>query len=100
MVNQKDLVRSIVEDMRPLYEESPKRPITTWEVKAVLDSARELILATINDDDVRLFRDLVISKTMKSEKSGRNPQTGEKIVIPAHGSPKAKFGKAFKEAVK
>lgn len=35
----------------------------------------------------------------RAERNGRNPQTGEDIVIPACKAPKFKAGKALKEAV-
>ncbi len=35
----------------------------------------------------------------REERIGRNPQTGEEMIIPASKSPKFKAGKSFKEAV-
>ncbi|WP_336932077.1 HU family DNA-binding protein [Acinetobacter bereziniae] len=37
--------------------------------------------------------------TQRAERKGRNPKTGEELVIPATNSPTFKAGKAFKEAV-
>lgn len=36
----------------------------------------------------------------RAEREGRNPQTGETIMIPARKSPSFKFGKAFKDKFK
>ena len=36
----------------------------------------------------------------RAERTGRNPQTGKKITIPAVKTPKFKAGKALKDAVK
>lgn len=35
----------------------------------------------------------------RAERVGRNPHTGEELVIPASKSPKLKFGKAMKDAI-
>ena len=50
-------------------------------------------------DDVRLvgFGNFAVSQRAASE--GRNPRTGEKIMIPASKQPKFKAGKALKDAV-
>lgn len=36
----------------------------------------------------------------RAERQGRNPQTGESMLIPASKSPKFKAGKALKDAIK
>lgn len=38
--------------------------------------------------------------TERAECQGRNPQTGESMIIPASKSPKFKAGKALKDAIK
>lgn len=38
--------------------------------------------------------------TERAERQGRNPSTGESMVIPASKSPKFKAGKALKDAIK
>ena len=65
---------------------------------------------------VKAFTDVVVEELKKGEKiqlvgfgtfevseraarTGRNPQTGEEMNIPASKSPKFKAGKAFKDAL-
>ena len=36
----------------------------------------------------------------RAERKGKNPKTGEELIIPACTTPKFKAGKAFKDAVK
>ena len=43
------------------------------------------------------FTDVVAAE--RAERTGRNPQTGKDIVIPASKSPKFKAGKALKDIV-
>jgi DNA-binding protein HU-beta len=44
--------------------------------------------------------DLVHLKYVSAERTGRNPQTGEEMTIPASKAPAFKPGKELKEAVK
>ena len=67
-------------------------------------SAVEALLDTITGalkkgDDVRLtgFGSFVVTKRAAS--TGRNPRTGEAMMIPASNNPKFKAGKALKDAV-
>ena len=71
------------------------------EVAEVLSS----ILATIEQalvkgEEVRLPGFGIFSVKESAERNGRNPQTGEKITIPASKKPKFSFGKTVKDAVK
>lgn len=51
------------------------------------------------EGEVKLFDGVTLVVKEVAEREARNPQTGETIVVPAHRSPKAKFGKAIKEAI-
>ena len=76
---------------------------TGIEKKRVLDVLRTAIEITeiklANGEDVRIrnFGTFYVSKM--NERKGRNPQTGEEIIIPAHKVPKFKPVNSFKEFV-
>jgi DNA-binding protein HU-beta len=50
-------------------------------------------------DDVRLVGFGTFSVANRAASEGRNPQTGEKINIPASKQPKFKAGKGLKDAI-
>jgi DNA-binding protein HU-beta len=50
-------------------------------------------------DDVRLVGFGSFSVASRPERDGKNPRTGEKIVIPAGKQPKFSAGKALKDSV-
>ncbi|MBF0606476.1 MAG: HU family DNA-binding protein [Magnetococcales bacterium] len=58
-----------------------------------------VITATSNGEKVYLVGFGAFSISERKEREGRNPRTGEPIVIPAAKSPKFTAGKAFKDAV-
>ena len=89
MVSQKMLIDGIAEETK----------LAKKDIKRVLDVAGELTAATIRDEEVRLFQGLTIAAVERPARVGRNPRTGETIQIPSKFTPKAKFGKYFKEAV-
>lgn len=72
--------------------------------KAAADRVTEAVFATITDtlksgEDVRLAGFGTFSVTSRSERKGRNPRTGEVIILPASKIPKFSVGKILKEAV-
>jgi DNA-binding protein HU-beta len=65
-------------------------------VEAVL----EIIAGTLREGDtVTLSGFGTFSVSNRSERSGRNPRTGEMITIPASKAPKFKSGKGLKDAL-
>ncbi|MDY0301788.1 MAG: HU family DNA-binding protein [Trichlorobacter sp.] len=52
-----------------------------------------------NNDEICLVGFGTFSTVKREARTGQNPQTGEKINIPASIAPKFKPGKALKEAV-
>ena len=56
--------------------------------------------ALVNGEEVTLIGFGTFKVTERKAKTGRNPQTGEAIQIPASKSPTFKAGKALKDAVK
>ena len=65
-------------------------------VGTFLDS---IVEAVSNDDKVRLSKFGAFSSSFRPERTGRNPQTGESITIPAATVVKFKVYESFKEAV-
>ena len=69
-------------------------------VKKVLDGLIGSIeKALIDGDTVTLIGFGTFSLRSRAARVGRNPQTGEKLNIPASKAPAFKPGKAFKDAV-
>jgi len=68
-------------------------------------NAVDAVFATIttaleNNDKVQLIGFGTFEVRERSERQGRNPQTGEEMTIPASKIPAFKPGKALKDAVK
>jgi DNA-binding protein HU-beta len=77
-----------------------KLGLSKTAVSAVVDAALEAIADALkNDDEVRLvgFGNFYVAKRAASK--GRNPRTGEDIVIKASKNPKFKAGKLLKDHV-
>ena len=65
-------------------------------VKAVTDS---IVEALKNGEKVQLVGFGTFEVKTRGERKGRNPKSGEEIVIPASKHPTFTAGKAFKDAV-
>lgn len=77
-----------------------KTKLSKKDVEAAVKGFTEVVTAELKKDGkVQLvgFGTFEVSKRAKRE--GRNPQTGETMVIPACKAPKFKAGKALKDAV-
>lgn len=66
-----------------------------------LDSFYNVVSSTIQNgnDEVRITNFGTFCSTKRSATTGRNPQTGETIKIPASYQPKFRAGKGLKEIV-
>lgn len=51
-------------------------------------------------DSVKIIDSVTLSGREVPERTARNPQTGEAVVVPAHMAPKCKFGTVVKEYIK
>ena len=72
--------------------------LTKADCEKVLDSTLESIKKAIKKgDDVTLVGFGTFTRSKRKARTGRNPQTGESIKIPAATVPKFRAGKAFKE---
>ena len=78
-----------------------KTELSKRDIGLVLETFEEVVTKALkNDEKVTLtgFGTFRVSK--RAERAGINPQTKEKIQIPAMSVPKFTAGKALKEAVK
>ncbi len=89
-MNKTELIAAIAEKAELSKKDSEKA------LKAFIDTVTE---ALKNEDKVALvgFGSFEVSK--RAERTGKNPQTGKEITIPAATVPKFKAGKALKDAV-
>ncbi|MDH2449381.1 HU family DNA-binding protein [Priestia megaterium] len=78
-----------------------KSELTKQDAKKAVDSLFETISTTLaKGEKVQLVGLGTFEVRERSDRTGRNPQTGEEMTIPATKVPGFKAGKEFKEAVK
>lgn len=71
------------------------------QAEMILDHTLEAIKKAVSKgDDVKLVGFGTFSRGKRKARTGRNPQTGATISIPASKVPRFKAGKEFKELVK
>lgn len=90
-MNKTELINQVAEKTGLTKKDSTKA------VDALFDSITE---ALRNGDKVQLIGFGNFEVRERAERTGRNPQTGEEMVIPATKVPAFKPGKALKDAVK
>jgi DNA-binding protein HU-beta len=75
--------------------------VTKVDAEMVLNSALDAIKKSVKKgEDVTLIGFGTFTKTKRKARSGRNPQTGKEIKIPAMTVPKFRPGREFKDALK
>ncbi len=75
--------------------------LTLKAAESVVNSFLDIIEKALKNGDTVLFTGFgKFEVRSKKERTGRNPQTGAKITIPATKSPAFRAGKALKSAVK
>lgn len=80
---------------------STKSELTKQDSKKAVDALFETISNTLaKEEKVQLVGFGTFEVRERAERTGRNPQTGEEMTIPASKSPAFKPGKELKEAVK
>lgn len=73
---------------------------TQKEIKEVLDVMQTVAYAEMAKcEEVKLFDGLTLVGVHKDACQKRNPMTGEMVEVAAKNAPKAKFGKACKDAI-
>jgi DNA-binding protein HU-beta len=89
-LNKAELIEDIVQ----------RTGMSKKEAGAGVDAVFDCIArALANGDRVQLTGFGTFEVRNREERRGRNPQTGEEIVIPARTTPIFRAGKALKEAV-
>jgi DNA-binding protein HU-beta len=75
--------------------------LTKTAVEETLNSALEAIKKSVKKgDDVTLVGFGTFTRSKRKARSGRNPQTGKEIKIPAMTVPRFRAGKEFKDSVR
>lgn len=75
--------------------------LTKKDVAAVVDAYHQTVTKTLKKNDkVQIIGFGTFETSKRAARTGRNPQTGAEIKIPAAKVPKFKAGKALKDAVK
>lgn len=78
-----------------------KTLLTKVQSEQVIDAALEIISkAVAKGDEVKLVGFGTFSRSARKSRTGRNPKTGTKLVIPAAKVPKFKAGKDFRDLCK
>lgn len=77
-----------------------KAGLTKKDADAALKAFTEVVEETLKaGDSIQLIGFGTFEVAERAERTGRNPQTGAEMVIPASKAPKFKAGKALKEAL-
>ncbi|NER78954.1 MAG: HU family DNA-binding protein [Leptolyngbya sp. SIO1D8] len=77
-----------------------KSGVTKKQADSVLTAAIEAIMETVSEGDkVTLVGFGSFERRDRKEREGRNPKTGETMIIPATKVPAFSAGKQFKEMV-
>lgn len=87
-VNQKDVAREL----------AAKRGVTIKEAEEIVEDLLTILDAHIEaGDTVTLHTRVRLEQIVRNERKGRNPQTGEEMVIPAHKTYRAKLLTGWKD---
>lgn len=74
--------------------------LTKKDADAALKAFTEVVEETLKaGDSIQLIGFGTFEAAERAERTGRNPQTGAEMVIPASKAPKFKAGKALKDAL-
>lgn len=95
-MNKTDLVKVVKETVSETLDGVTLKDTTIF-VDATIKAIQDAVVA---GEKVQLVGFGTFETTERAARTGRNPQTGETLDIPASKSPKFKAGKAFKDAVK
>lgn len=96
-MNKGELVHAVTEKAKEQLGDST---ITKKEVDAVLSAAIDCIMESVSEGEkVTLVGFGSFEARARKEREGRNPKTGEKMVIPATKVPAFSAGKMFKDKV-
>ena len=91
MTTQKEFIEAVSEKMSVKKSEAEKM------VNVFLEVVEQAIL---EDGKIKVGSHFSLEVVNRAERKGRNPQTGEELVIPAKRDVKAKIYKSLKDLVK
>jgi DNA-binding protein HU-beta len=75
--------------------------LTKVDMEAVLNATLDTIKKTVKKgEDVTLIGFGTFTRSKRKARSGRNPQTGKEIKIPAMTVPRFRAGREFKDALR
>lgn len=75
--------------------------LTKSQSETVLDAALEIIQKTVSKgEEVKLVGFGTFTRLARKTRNGRNPKTGQSVVIPGGKIPRFRPGKDFKDRVK
>ena len=78
-----------------------KAETTQKATREFLDAMQEVVYEEMaNGGEVKIMDAITLLAKEVPERTARNPQSGEEIVVPPHLAPKAKFGKGIKDYLK
>ncbi|RME17016.1 MAG: HU family DNA-binding protein [Bdellovibrio sp.] len=79
---------------------SQRTKLTKTQTETILDATLEIIQeSVVKGEDVKLVGFGIFDKAVRKQRNGRNPKTGETIVIPETIVPRFRPGKDFKNLV-
>lgn len=88
-MNKVEMIKAIAE----------RTGFTQKDVKVVMEAMQDVTFATVAHEEVKLMDGVTLTVAERAARTGRNPQTGETLEIPAKVTPKCKFGKAIKDVI-
>lgn len=75
--------------------------LTKTNIEDVVNAALEIVKKTVKKgEDVTLVGFGTFTKSKRKARTGRNPQTGKEIKIPAMTVPRFRPGKEFKDSLR
>lgn len=90
MANKSDLIDAI----------AGRASLSKKDAEQVLDTVIDAVVQTLKKGDKLTISGFgTFSVSQRAARTGRNPQTGEAIQIPASKNPRFKPGKALKDAI-
>ena len=91
MINYKDFIKQI----------SKTTGYSQKNIQEILDNAEAVLIENLkNDEEVKILKTISIVPSQREEKEMRNPYSGEKIMVPAKRTIKAKISQTLKDIVK
>lgn len=73
---------------------------TQKAIKEILDTMQDVVFEVMNaEGEVKLFDGVTLAGVHKDARTARNPIDGSTVEVPEKTAPKAKFGKACKDAI-